>query len=162
MNVIVDNNKVNYLQDNILDVTSASSQQLFNGKWKPAETLTFKQYLSTGRITSNEIIVITISSPNLKNSDAVLVRFYGTITRDNTADDTAFYIVDNAGPQNDNGAIIPVNPYTNVTTFDFVTLCHKTDTSYNYIYLWFNTLGRTYNNINIPCTLDMKMDYLAL
>ena len=157
--IFLKDNKVKYLQDNIL-VTS-SSQQFFNGTWKPAITFTYNTYLANGYMTG-EPIIIGKGHEHAKYSDTVLVRFYGTITRDNTADNTAFYILDNAGPQNDNGAIIPVNPYTNVTTFDFVTICHRSDGSWYYVYLWFKTLGRTYNTINTPCTLNLKIDYTAL
>ena len=158
-NVLTQNNKVKYLQDNILSVNNGINY--FNGLWKPVITLSYSSKISTGMI-SGEPVLIRSTSQNIKCNDTVLTRFYGTITRDNTADNTAFYILDNAGPQNDNGAIIPVNPYTNVTTFDFVTICHRSDETWYYIYLWFNTLDKFYNNISTPCYLDLKIDYFAL
>ena len=152
-------NKVKYNSLATLD----NGINYFNGKFKKVRTYTRSEYIKSGS-TPSEIIL----QKSTYTGDCAIDYHHIKITRESLIDGAVFYQFDQSGPWFDKGVIIPVNPYSLVTTFDFPCISYKTtnnditDNAYDCIYLWMCTCDKDYNKIVAPCTLDVTIDQYCL
>lgn len=152
MNIVVNNNKIQYPVNTLYSATDGVN--LLSGKYTPVQQFTYKNTLPEG---SCDYIIIK----NYKRSEGIMVHIYGTITRDIT-DQTACYQIQNSGPTIDKGGITPVNPYSPVTTVDLTLLDTLNTSAYNTLILYIVSCDNNLNKVNNPCDIDITVDYYCL
>lgn len=161
MNIVVNNNKIQYPANTLYSATDGVN--LLSGKYTPVQQFTYKHTLPEGSCD------YTITK-NLKISEGIMVHIYGTsnyatrrstITRDIT-DQTACYQIQNSGPTIDKGGIIPVNPYSPVTTVDLTLLDTNNTSAYNTLILYIVSCDNNLNKVNNPCNVDIIVEYYCL
>lgn len=155
-----ENNNITYLSNPLVNVNDGLNY--FSGKFKNVSHFAKTLRLETGR-TPNEIIL----QGRKPAGECVLNNYHISITRDSITDGAAFYLYLEAGPTSDKGVIIPVNPFSPTTTFEFTCLSSRTANNdseilYMIIYIWMCTCDKDYNQIDVPCTVDVTIDQYSL
>ena len=161
MNIVVNKNEIQYPANTLYSVTDGVN--LLSGNYTPVQQFTYKDTLPEGSCD------YTITK-NYKRSEGIMVHIYGTsnyatrrstITRDIT-DQTACYQIQNSGPSIDKGGIIPVNPYSPVTTVDLTLLDTYHTSAYNTLILYITSCDNNLNKVNNPCDIDITVEYYCL
>jgi len=152
MNIVVNKNKIQYPANTLYNVTDGVN--LLSGKYTPVQQFTYKNTLPVGSCD------YTITK-GLKKSEGIMIHIYGTITKDIT-DKTACYQIQNSGPVVDKGEIIPVNPYSPVTTVDLTILDAQNNTAYNSLILYMVSCDNNLNKVKNPCDINVTIDYYCL
>lgn len=156
MNIVVNNNKIQHPVNTTYNVYNAiDGVNLLSGKYTPVQQFTYKQHLPEG--SCDHII-----TKNYKQSEGIMVHIYGTITRDIT-DQTICYQIGNSAPSIAKCGIIPINPYSPVTTVDLTLFdTYNSTTYYNRLILYIASCDNDLNKVNNPCDVDITVDYYCL
>lgn len=155
-----ENNIITYSNNPLVNVKNGLNY--FSGKFRNVTHLHHNVRLETGSTQSEikmELGKIT--------GECVLNHYRISVTRDSITDETAFYQYVESGPKSDKGVIIPVNPFSPTTIYEFTCLSSRTanngsENTYMFIYAWMCTCDKDYNKITTPCTVDITIDQYSL